>query len=124
MPLRWALSVAAVSAPGGLRLSLRGWCLANADIKAVRATVDGMSHIMPVWFPRPDVHLAINPHGQYVTWNSLCCGVEGEWQLDAPYLARQAQASLSLDLVFADFRYVPILTEGTMSIGREFSIAH
>jgi len=117
MPLRWALSASAMPAPDGLRLNLRGWCLANADIKAVRLTVDGVSHATPVWFPRPGVHLAINPRGQYGAWNSLCCGVEAEWCLDMGHFRSRAQTSLGFDLVFCDYRYVPIVAAATLAIG-------
>ena len=85
MPFRWVLSACAEQVPEGLRLKLVGWCLANADIKLLRVKVDGVSRAAPVWYPRADVHVALNGDGRYATWNSLCCGVESELRFDGVY---------------------------------------
>ena len=121
MPFRWVLSATAEPAAGGLRVHLRGWCLANADIKVVRLTIDGMSRAAPVWFPRADVHQVVNPHGQYAAWNSLCCGVDAALLFDGLQLAGRQRLALDLDFVFSDDRYVPIVAGGTLVIGEEFS---
>jgi ubiquinone/menaquinone biosynthesis C-methylase UbiE len=120
MPLRWAFSALAESSPEGLRLKLGGWCLANPDIKLLRVKIGGVSRQTPVWFPRPDVHVALNREGLYATWNSLCCGVEGELLFDGVHLAG-TKIDFGIDFIFSDNRFVPIVTNGTLLIGEQFS---
>jgi ubiquinone/menaquinone biosynthesis C-methylase UbiE len=116
MPLRWVLSLAAKAAPNGVGLKIHGWCLANADIKSVRVTLDTVAQQAPVWLPRADVHLALNQEGRYTSWNSLCCGVDCDLLFGSVRPAGQKLA-LSVDLVFADNRYVPIVSEEPLEPG-------
>jgi 2-polyprenyl-3-methyl-5-hydroxy-6-metoxy-1,4-benzoquinol methylase len=109
MPLRWAITLAAETAPAGMRLKLDGWCLANADIKSIRTTLDGVARQTPVWLPRADVHLALNRDGRYAAWNSLCCGFDGEMLFDVAHTTGR-QLAVNVDVVFADGCFVPMVT--------------
>ena len=120
MPLRWAFSVLAEPSSAGLRVELSGWCLANPDIKLLRVKIGGVSRQTPVWFPRADVHVALNGDGRYATWNSLCCGVEGELLFDGIYL-EGTKLDFGIDFIFSDNRFVPIVTDATLLIGEKFS---
>ncbi len=118
MPLRWAL--APQPSPAGLRVKLSGWCLANPDIRLLRVKIGGVRRQTPVWFPRPDVHVALNGDGRYATWNSLCCGVEDDLLFDGVYVAG-TKTNFGIDFIFTDNRFVPIVTNGTLLIGEQFS---
>jgi ubiquinone/menaquinone biosynthesis C-methylase UbiE len=120
MPFRWVLSLLAEATPPGMRVKLHGWCLANSDIKSVRVTIDGIARETPVWLPRADVHLALNRDGGYAVWNSLCCGVDCEWQFTMEQLAA-AELSLGIDLMFCDHRFVPIVAGEKLAIGVPFT---
>jgi hypothetical protein len=116
MPLRWTLEALAEPIPDGLRVKLGGWCLANPDIKSLRVTINGMSGQTPVWFPRADVHIVLNQDGDYLPWNSLCCGVEGQLRFSGEHAPGQS-VELDLDIIFADNRFVPIVQGGSMRVG-------
>ena len=76
LPPRWSFELTASRAPDGIALRIYGWCLVNTDVRWVRVTLGGISRAAPVWLPRPDVPLAIDPHSAYASWNALCCGVD------------------------------------------------
>ena len=120
MPLRWALSLAAEAAPAGIRLKVEGWCLANADIKSVRVTLDGVARQAPVWLPRADVHLVMNGEGRYAAWNSLCCGFDCEMLFEAVHPAGP-QLAATAEVVFGDGRFVPIMTSERLRLGVPFT---
>ncbi len=120
MPLRWVLSLLAEATPAGLRVKLDGWCLANADIKSVRVTIDGVARETPVWLPRADVQLALNREGCYAAWNCLCCGVDCELLYDAARPAGR-ELALGIDLVFCDNRFVPIVVGENLGLAVPFS---
>jgi ubiquinone/menaquinone biosynthesis C-methylase UbiE len=120
MPLRWVLSLVAEAAVAGMRVKLHGWCLANADIKSVRVTIDGVARETPVWLPRADVHLALNRDGGYAAWNSLCCGVDSELLFNTAHPTDQGIA-LGIDIVFSDNRFVPIVTAERLTLSIPFT---
>jgi SAM-dependent methyltransferase len=74
--LRYHLEINAKRDADGILLSIVGWCVATTDILWVRVTIGSGVHDIPVWLPRPDVHVAINANGLYPAQNSLCSGVD------------------------------------------------
>ena len=76
LPVRCWLDLLARRSPNGLTLTMVGWCLASADILAVRVVIDGSAGELAVWRPRPDVQQTLNGAGLYPAWNALCSGVD------------------------------------------------
>nr|WP_294506629.1 methyltransferase [uncultured Rhodopila sp.] len=75
---RWCVELLARDTPAGVTLRVGGWCLANADVRWVRLTIDGVAANAPVWRPRPDVHEVVNVAGLYHSLNALCSGLEAD----------------------------------------------
>ncbi len=75
---RWSVELLARDTPDGIAVSVGGWCLCNADVSAVRLTLDGVTGDAPVWRPRPDVHDVLNGTGLYHPVNTLCSGLAAE----------------------------------------------
>jgi SAM-dependent methyltransferase len=73
---RWSIELLARDTPAGVEVHVGGWCLANADVRWVRLTLDNVSGNAPVWRPRPDVHEILNGAGLYHPLNALCSGLE------------------------------------------------
>jgi ubiquinone/menaquinone biosynthesis C-methylase UbiE len=122
VPFRWVLTLTAERTATGLRVKAEGWCLAIADLKSVRVTIEGVACEAPVWLPRADVHIALNTDRSYPAWNSLCSGVGSELRFDA---VRQGdEIDCRIDLVFNDNRFVPIVADQTLRIGVPFERAH
>jgi hypothetical protein len=120
MPIRWAFSLATDAAAAGIRLKIEGWCLANADIKSMRVTLDGAARQVPVWLPRADVHLAMNRGGGYAAWNSLCCGFDSAMLFETVD-SSSIKLEVSVDAVFDDGRFVPIVTGEVLRPGEPFT---
>jgi len=118
LPLRFVLSLLPEPHSEGVRLKIGGWCVANADIKAVRVTVGGVTQCAPVWLPRADVHLTVNPDRAYSPWNSLCCGVDSELVFERPNLA----LTLEVDLLFRDNRYTQVVTNAHIAMGMSITV--
>nr|WP_294523071.1 class I SAM-dependent methyltransferase [uncultured Rhodopila sp.] len=75
---RWCIELLARDTPAGVTTRVGGWCLANADVRWVRLTLDGVAAQAPVWRPRPDVHEVVNVAGLYHPLNTLCSGLEAD----------------------------------------------
>ena len=120
MPLRWAFSALAEPSPAGLRVKLSGWCLANPDIKLLRVKIGGVSRQTPVWFPRADVHVALNRRRSLRDLEQPLLRVEDDLLFDGVHLAG-TKLDFGIDFIFSDNRFVPIVTNATLLIGEKFS---
>lgn len=118
---RCHLTVVATVAAGQLELHVSGWCLANLDIKWVRARARTEERDAPVWLPRPDVQRAMNPHGHYAPWNALCSGVDARLFLGPAILAGGGYAC-ALSLVFAGGAVIEIETPKVFPVGEAVSL--
>jgi SAM-dependent methyltransferase len=75
---RWSVELLARDTPGGVVVTVGGWCLSNIDALWVRITLDLVARHAPVWRHRPDVHEVLNRARIYHPLNALCSGLESE----------------------------------------------
>ncbi len=78
MPARWSIELLGWETPDGIIVKIGGWCLSNADVLAVRITVDDVQHDVPVWQYRPDVQEIMNPQRHYHLANALFSGLDDQ----------------------------------------------
>ncbi len=78
MPARWSIELLGWETPDGIMVKIGGWCLSNADVLAVRVTVDDVRHDAPVWQYRPDVQEIMNPQRHYHLANALFSGLDDQ----------------------------------------------
>jgi hypothetical protein len=78
LPPHWAIDLLAHGTPAGVRVSVGGWCLLNADGVDLAITLNGIRRQTAVRHPRPDVDVAMNQSGLYSAWGALCCGLQDE----------------------------------------------
>jgi 2-polyprenyl-3-methyl-5-hydroxy-6-metoxy-1,4-benzoquinol methylase len=119
--VRSHLTVVATAAAGQLEVHVSGWCLSNLDIKWVRVRTQSETRNAPVWLPRPDVQRAMNPHGHYVPWNALCCGVDVRLSMGAAVRSGFGYAC-SVSLVFAGGAVIDIETPKVFPVGEAVSL--
>jgi ubiquinone/menaquinone biosynthesis C-methylase UbiE len=121
MPIRCDLKLTARAVPGGIMLKIIGWCLAGADLKSVRVTIDGVSRRTPVWLPRADIQLALNNKNLYPAWNALCCGIDAEMMLEGASTT-ESVVRVELDLIFANFCFVRLESGAALRLGEPFDV--
>lgn len=121
-PPHWFIEIMAHPSADGLTLTVGGWCLAAADIKAVRITLDGVTVAPTVWLPRPDVHLAMNQAGHYPAWNALCCGLSAEEFLPGSR-ARNGEVPLRVEIVLASGIVLPAEAPPTLQLNEKLVVA-
>jgi 2-polyprenyl-3-methyl-5-hydroxy-6-metoxy-1,4-benzoquinol methylase len=98
---RWSVELMARDTPDGIMVELKGWCLANTDVRWMRLTLDGTMRHVPVWRPRPDVHEVLNRAGLYNSLNTLCSGADAELLFDAVH-APEGRCRFGLDVELAN----------------------
>jgi hypothetical protein len=98
---RWSVELLARDTPEGIKVEMKGWCLANTDVRWMRLTLDGITRHAPVWRPRPDVHEVLNGAGLYNPLNTLCSGADAELLFDAVH-ALEGQCPFRLDVELAN----------------------
>ncbi len=106
-PFRLWLRLARDPANEAAGLLADGWCVAVDRVKSVQINAGGGRTRIPIWLPRPDVHLGINAAGGYPALHALCSGFEGRVLLGA---AKGMPVQVKVDLVTADDRIVPVGT--------------
>lgn len=79
--LRCHLQIRALEAD---KIFVEGWCVAIAEIKWLKLTIDEAVYDVTVWLPRLDVQVALNPNGIYPAHNALCSGVSDTIALSQP----------------------------------------
>ncbi len=98
---RWSVELLARDTPGGIIVELKGWCLANTDVRWMRLTLGGTTRHAPVWRPRPDVHEVLNGAGLYHAWNTLCSGADTDLLFDGVH-APDGRCPFRLDVELAN----------------------
>ena len=121
-PPHWFIELLARPSTDGLTLTVGGWCLAAADVKAVRITLDGATVAPTVWLPRPDVHLAMNQAGRYPAWNALCCGLSAEEFLPGAQ-ARDGEVPLRVEIVLASGIVLPAEAPPVLRLNEKMIVA-
>ena len=122
MPPHWRFNLHAQAIPDGIRLRTEGWCLLNVEVRWIRVTLNGVAKDVPLWLPRPDVHLALNKSGLYGAWNALCCG------LDADLIYPGVQAgddglAVAVEIVLCDGNVLSVRAQPTLRLDQPAVIA-
>ncbi len=103
------LTLVVARTEAGLTLTVDGWCLMATDIRWLRVVVGGHVAEAAVWYPRPDVHRALNHAGAYPHWNAICCGINATLPLD-PRAMTDDEADLSVAVVLSHGAVIPVPT--------------
>ena len=120
---RWSVELLARDTPGGILVSVGGWCLCNTDVRWISLTLDGVTGQVPVWRPRPDVHDVLNRGGLYHPLNTLCSGLADEILFEGAHAADNACA-LRLEIVLANGFVVTGPAPETLVMNEQMVIAH
>ena len=125
---RWSLELLAEDTPGGIVVTLGGWCLCNVAVRWVRLTLhgvtgDGVTGHAAVWRPRPDVHEVLNGRGLYHPLNALCSGLEDEL-LFADVHATDNVCPFRLEVVLASGLVVTGETPGMLVMNEQMVVTH
>jgi ubiquinone/menaquinone biosynthesis C-methylase UbiE len=123
MPIRCDIKLTAEAVPEGIRLNISGWCLAVADLKAVRVTIDNVSRRTPVWLPRADIQLALNKEGLYPAWNALCCGIQADLIFEGA-TAAGSDVPIDLDLIFVNGCFMRLMSGAALPLGEQIGVWH
>jgi hypothetical protein len=75
---RWSIELLGRETPDGIVLRVGGWCLSNADVLAVRITLEDVKRDAPAWRYRPDVHEVMNQQRLFHPINALFSGLGSE----------------------------------------------
>jgi SAM-dependent methyltransferase len=120
---RWSVELKAQDRPGGIVVSLGGWCLCNTDVRWVRLTMDDVVRAAPVWRPRPDVHEVLNRSGLYHPLNALCSGMASELVFDGVH-AVDNRRPFRLDIVLTNGLVVSGPAPDALVMDETMVIAH
>jgi ubiquinone/menaquinone biosynthesis C-methylase UbiE/predicted RNA-binding Zn-ribbon protein involved in translation (DUF1610 family) len=98
-PVEIQLDTKLTSSADAVDIVIEGWCLADRPVGSLQFSTGTIRRRLPVWLPRGDVELAMNPNGAYPALNALCSGVRGTIRLPA-LPDTQAGIALSVQVVF------------------------
>jgi SAM-dependent methyltransferase len=120
---RWSVELLARDTPGGILVSVGGWCLCNTDVRWLRLTLDGVAAQVPVWRPRPDVHDVLNRGRLYHPLNTLCSGLADEILFEGAH-ATENTCALRLEIVLANGLVVTGPAPEALVMNEQMVIAH
>jgi ubiquinone/menaquinone biosynthesis C-methylase UbiE len=89
-----------------IELIAHGWCVAAMAVRSVQFSLCGISHRLPIYLPRPDVHGAINADGTFPALHALCSGIDGRIRLK-DVAAGGDPIAVDVEILTVDGRVVP-----------------
>ncbi len=104
-------------------LVTEGWCVAVERLKSVEITVAGKCTRLPIWWPRRDVHVAVNSDGRYPALHSLCSGISGTVPF-AGVIGDESRIAVRVDVVTVDGDVLPGATATLVPDGDSATIDH
>jgi SAM-dependent methyltransferase len=119
----WSIELLARDTPGGILVSVGGWCLCNTDVQWVRLTLGDVARHAPVWRPRPDVHEVLNRSRVYHPLNTLCSGLASELMFEGVHTTGEAQP-FRLDIVLTNGATLSGPAPGALVMRERMVIAH